>query len=241
MLIAEHGLVRALPELQGAGGGFGIGPTGEAQRQTTPSPCPDRRGRPDPGGAGRGAPAAQGFGALDIGGIRHFPGGGFGGREPRAMGFCKMTARPRHKGQNEYALDDFKEISEPGWSRSGRRSRPARTWRSGGGMKPGPSGRPSSRGAGPGAAPDPRRRKTNASGRPASWARSVRPRASMPVSCRHAATPGPCNGIWTRYHHRRRQTPMPSSSSTASDGTRLPGSTVPPTSRRRHYRPGRPR
>ena len=26
MLIAEHGLVRALPELQGAGGDFGIGP-----------------------------------------------------------------------------------------------------------------------------------------------------------------------------------------------------------------------
>ena len=31
------------------------------------------------------------------------------GRELRAMGFRKMTARPRHKGQNEYALDDFKK------------------------------------------------------------------------------------------------------------------------------------
>ena len=31
------------------------------------------------------------------------------GRELRAMGFCRMTARPRHKGQNEYALDDFKK------------------------------------------------------------------------------------------------------------------------------------
>ena len=49
------------------------------------------------------------------------------GRELRAMGFCKMTARPRHKGQNEYALDDFKKISQPRWSRSGPRSRPART------------------------------------------------------------------------------------------------------------------
>ena len=29
-------------------------------------------------------------------------------------------------------------------------------------------------------------------------ARSVRPGASVPVSCRHAATPRPCNGIWTR-------------------------------------------
>ena len=49
------------------------------------------------------------------------------GREPRAMGFRKMTARPRHKGQNEYALDDFKKNSQARWSRSGQRSRPART------------------------------------------------------------------------------------------------------------------
>ena len=50
------------------------------------------------------------------------------GRELRAMGFCKITARPRHKGQNEYALDDFKKkVSQPRWSRSGQRSRPART------------------------------------------------------------------------------------------------------------------
>ena len=101
------------------------------------------------------------------------------GREPRAMGFCKMTARPRHKGQNEYVLDDFKEVSQPRWSRSGQRSRPARTWRSGGGTKPGSGGKPSSRGAGPGAAPDLRRRKTNALSRPASSARSVRPGASV--------------------------------------------------------------
>ena len=51
------------------------------------------------------------------------------GRELRAMGFCKMTARPRHKGQNEYALDDFKKVSQPSWSRSGQRSpRGARPW-----------------------------------------------------------------------------------------------------------------
>ena len=49
------------------------------------------------------------------------------GRELRAMGFCKIAARPRHKGQNEYALDDFKKNSQPRWGRSGQRSRPART------------------------------------------------------------------------------------------------------------------
>ena len=36
------------------------------------------------------------------------------GREPRAMGFRKMTARPRHKGQNEYALDAGAEGAREG-------------------------------------------------------------------------------------------------------------------------------
>lgn len=46
------------------------------------------------------------------------------GRELRALGFRKLTARPRHKGQNEYALEDFKKASLPNWRRSGPRSRP---------------------------------------------------------------------------------------------------------------------
>lgn len=48
------------------------------------------------------------------------------GRELRSMGFRKMTARPQHKGQNEYALEDFKKNSPPRWRGSVRRSRPAR-------------------------------------------------------------------------------------------------------------------
>lgn len=35
------------------------------------------------------------------------------GRELRAMGFRKMTARPQHQGQNEYALEGFKKTSPP--------------------------------------------------------------------------------------------------------------------------------
>lgn len=43
-------------------------------------------------------------------------------RELRAMGFRKLSARPRHHAQNEYAIAAFKKTSPPAW----RRSRPAR-------------------------------------------------------------------------------------------------------------------
>ncbi len=40
------------------------------------------------------------------------------GRELRALGFRKITARPRHKGQNEFAVDDFKKTFPPSWKKS---------------------------------------------------------------------------------------------------------------------------
>ena len=48
------------------------------------------------------------------------------GRELRALGFRKISARPRHKGQNEFAVEDLKKTSPPGWGRSepGSRSTP---------------------------------------------------------------------------------------------------------------------
>ena len=45
------------------------------------------------------------------------------GRELKALGFVKISARPRHKGQNEFAIDDFKKTSPPNWQKSGLRSR----------------------------------------------------------------------------------------------------------------------
>jgi len=45
------------------------------------------------------------------------------GRELRAMGFCKISARPRHKEQNEFALEDFKKTSPTSWKRSAAGSR----------------------------------------------------------------------------------------------------------------------
>jgi len=47
-------------------------------------------------------------------------------RELRALGFVKMTARPRHQGQNELVLEDFKKTSIASLRRSPRVSLTAR-------------------------------------------------------------------------------------------------------------------
>ena len=41
------------------------------------------------------------------------------GRELRAMGYRKLSARPRHRGQKPYDIADFKKASPPVWRRSG--------------------------------------------------------------------------------------------------------------------------
>ena len=41
------------------------------------------------------------------------------GRELKKLGYVKLTARPRHHAQNEYAMEDFKKGgSQPSWQRS---------------------------------------------------------------------------------------------------------------------------
>lgn len=45
-------------------------------------------------------------------------------RELKALGYVKMTARPRHEAQNEYVIEDFKKTSQPEWRKSGPNSRP---------------------------------------------------------------------------------------------------------------------
>jgi len=40
------------------------------------------------------------------------------------MGFRKLTARPRHYAQNEFAVEAFKKTSSPRWRRSARASKP---------------------------------------------------------------------------------------------------------------------
>ncbi len=47
------------------------------------------------------------------------------GRELRALGYRKISARPRHYAQNELAIDDFKKKDfPPGWTRSAKGFRP---------------------------------------------------------------------------------------------------------------------
>ena len=46
------------------------------------------------------------------------------GRELRALGFRKFSARPRHRRQNEFAVEDFKKTSPPSWKKSAKASRP---------------------------------------------------------------------------------------------------------------------
>ena len=43
-------------------------------------------------------------------------------RELRAMGYRKLSARPRHHAKNEHAADAFKKSSQPAWQPSRRRS-----------------------------------------------------------------------------------------------------------------------
>ena len=46
------------------------------------------------------------------------------GRELRALGYRKISARPRHFAQNELAIDAFKKGCRPNWTRSAKGSRP---------------------------------------------------------------------------------------------------------------------
>ena len=47
-------------------------------------------------------------------------------RELRALGYRKLSARPRHHAQDAEAIPAFKKTSPPSWQRSGRASRAAR-------------------------------------------------------------------------------------------------------------------
>ena len=49
------------------------------------------------------------------------------GRTLKALGFVKISARPRHHRQNAFAIEDFKKVSRPSWKRSAPGSRRAAT------------------------------------------------------------------------------------------------------------------
>jgi transposase len=58
------------------------------------------------------------------------------GRELRAMGFRKLSARPRHHAQDPEAMERFKKTSLPRWRRSSKGSAPLSRSSSGSRMRP---------------------------------------------------------------------------------------------------------
>src|SRR5215211_3638838 len=108
-------------------------------------------------------------------------------RELRALGYRKLSARPRHYAQNPEALELFKKVSPPPWRRSGRASRRALRSNCAGRTRPGSARRTRSPGAGPDGEPGPGPRTTRGRARPTSSGRSARNRArAQPWSCRDA-------------------------------------------------------
>ena len=107
----------------------------------------------------------------------------------RAMGYRKLSARPRHHAQDPAALEAFKKTSPRVWWRS--RTMRLQASRSRGGL---PTRRASARttrspGAGPNAALGRRRHAISAPPQPIYSARSVPKRAKAQPSFCHAATP----------------------------------------------------
>jgi len=116
------------------------------------------------------------------------------GRELRALGFRKISARPRHKGQNEFAVEDFKKTSQSSWRPSATGFPPIPSWKYGGRTKPGLVKRPSSRDVGlPGEVvlQPPR---INGRSRPGYSVPSAPSAALARGLFSLDATPGPCNG-----------------------------------------------
>ena len=109
------------------------------------------------------------------------------GRELRALGYRKLSARPRHHAKSEVAVAAFKKPSPRVW-RTSRQPRPvASRSRSGLPTRRGSARRTRSPGAGPNAARAPQRHGTREPPPLTSSARSVRLRAKEPAWCCRAA------------------------------------------------------
>src|SRR4051794_1521648 len=112
-------------------------------------------------------------------------------RELRALGYRKLSARPRHYAQNPEALEAFKKLSPPPWKRSGRASRTALLQNCGGRTRPGSARRTRSPAAGPDGAPGPAPRMISGRVRSTSSGRSAPRRARAQPWCCPDATRRP--------------------------------------------------
>ena len=111
-------------------------------------------------------------------------------RELRAMGFRKLSARPRHHAQAAGAIEDFKKSSQRNWMRSRANKASLETQsKSGSRMKHVSARRTRSPAAGPGAAAGPQRQAINAPARPTSSAPSAPEPERPPASSSPVAIP----------------------------------------------------
>ena len=112
------------------------------------------------------------------------------GRELRAMGYRKLSARPRHHAQAEGAIEEFKKNFPPLWTRSRvPRASMRATSRSGSATRLVSARRTRSPGAGPSAGPGLLRRETSAPPQHTFSVLSARQRAKPPASFCPGATP----------------------------------------------------
>src|SRR3954462_10781540 len=95
----------------------------QAERQPAPSRGREGGERPDAGDPWRGSLAADRSDPVGLGGVSMSLSETTLSRELRALGYRKLSARPRHDAQNPAALEAFKKASRPPWKRSGRASR----------------------------------------------------------------------------------------------------------------------
>src|SRR5262249_43747896 len=101
-------------------------------------------------------------------------------RELRAMGYRKLSARPRHHAQAEGAIEDFKKTAPGPWRKWRKRRRlPATRKNSGPPTGPAPARRTRPPAAGPSAAPVQAHRGTNGPLPPTSSVQSARRRARV--------------------------------------------------------------
>ena len=139
-------------------------------------------------------------------------------RELKSLGFSKITARPRHNGQSEFSIEEFKknfpaELDniradlptgtpiELWWqdeARVGQKTKLTRRWARRG--------------------PAPERPWISAQNQLISSAQSVRSAASVRHSFCRAAIPRRCNGISMKSRLKSLRLPMPFSSSTVQAG-----------------------
>src|SRR5204863_4432947 len=113
------------------------------------------------------------------------------GRELRALGYRKLSARPRHYAQNPAALELFKKVSPPPWRRSGQASQTAPRSSCGGRTRPVSARRTRSPGAGPDGAPGLAPRTISGRVRSPSSEQSARNRARAQPWCFPDATRRP--------------------------------------------------